>query len=236
MTKAIILLSGGLDSATTCAVAKQQGFELCGISFNYGQRHHIELQSAQKIAQSFNISSYKIIDLDLRTFGGSALTADIAVPKNQTIPSVTDNQNNIPITYVPARNTIFLSYALAFSELLNCYDIFIGVNAIDYSGYPDCRKDYINAYEKMANLALASTINNNKKITIHTPLIDLTKAQIIQLGLKLHVDYAITHSCYDPQIINQTTYACGKCDSCQIRLEGFKKAGSVDPIKYFNSW
>lgn len=236
MTKAIILLSGGLDSATTCAVAKQQGFELCGISFNYGQRHQIELQSAQKIAESFNISSYKIINLDLRTFGGSALTADIAVPKNQIIPSLPHNKNNIPITYVPARNTIFLSYALAYAELLDCFDIFIGVNAVDYSGYPDCRKEYILAYEKMANLACASTINNHKRINIHTPLIDLTKVQIIQLGLELRVDYSLTHSCYDPQIINQTAYACGKCDSCQIRLDGFKKAGTVDPIEYFNSF
>jgi 7-cyano-7-deazaguanine synthase len=228
MKTAIILLSGGLDSATTCAIAKSQGFELYGLSFFYGQRHKIELESAQKIANFFQFKEYKVANIDLRIFGGSALTADIAVPKNQD--EIINNQ--IPITYVPARNTVFLSYALAYSEVISCFDIFIGVNAVDYSGYPDCRKEFIDAYEKMANLACASTVQNKGKIKIHTPLIDLKKSEIIKIGEQLGVDYSITHSCYDPIEINQEFYSCGKCDSCKIRLKGFKDAGLVDKIKY----
>jgi 7-cyano-7-deazaguanine synthase len=228
MKTAIILLSGGLDSATTCAIAKSQGFELYGLSFFYGQRHKIELESAQKIADFFQFKEYKIANIDLRIFGGSALTADIAVPKNQD--EIINNQ--IPITYVPARNTVFLSYALAYSEVISCFDIFIGVNAVDYSGYPDCRKEFIDAYEKMANLACASAVQNKGKIKIHTPLIDLKKSQIIKIGEQLGVDYSITHSCYDPIEINQKFYSCGKCDSCKIRLKGFKDAGLNDKIKY----
>jgi len=228
MKTAIILLSGGLDSATTCAIAKSQGFELYGLSFFYGQRHKIELESAQKIADFFQFKEYKIANIDLRIFGGSALTADIAVPKNQD--EIINNQ--IPITYVPARNTVFLSYALAYSEVISCFDIFIGVNAVDYSGYPDCRKEFIDAYEKMANLACASAVQNKGKIKIHTPLIDLKKSQIIKIGEQLGVDYSITHSCYDPIEINQKFYSCGKCDSCKIRLKGFKDAGLIDKIKY----
>ena len=228
MKTAIILLSGGLDSATTCAIAKSQGFELYGLSFFYGQRHKIELESAQKIANFFQFKEYKVANIDLRIFGGSALTADIAVPKNQD--EIINNQ--IPITYVPARNTVFLSYALAYSEVISCFDIFIGVNAVDYSGYPDCRKEFIDAYEKMANLACASTVQNKGKIKIHTPLIDLKKSQIIKIGEQLGVDYSITHSCYDPIEINQEFYSCGKCDSCKIRLKGFKDAGLIDKIKY----
>jgi 7-cyano-7-deazaguanine synthase len=228
MKTAIILLSGGLDSATTCAIAKSQGFELYGLSFFYGQRHKIELESAQKIANFFQFKEYKVANIDLRIFGGSALTADIAVPKNQD--EIINNQ--IPITYVPARNTVFLSYALAYSEVISCFDIFIGVNAVDYSGYPDCRKEFIDAYEKMANLACASAVQNKGKIKIHTPLIDLKKSQIIKIGEQLGVDYSITHSCYDPIEINQKFYSCGKCDSCKIRLKGFKDAGLNDKIKY----
>jgi len=230
MKKAVILLSGGLDSATTCAVAKNHGFDIYGLSFFYGQRHKIELESAQKIADFFKLKEYKIADIDLRIFGGSALTSDIDVPKNNN-----DSINSsIPITYVPARNTIFLSYALAFAEVLDCFDIFIGVNAVDYSGYPDCRIEYIEAFQNMANLACASTIQNKGKITIHTPLINLKKSEIIQLGTGLGVDYSITHSCYDPISIDHKNYACGKCDSCRIRLEGFKKAGLKDNIFYAN--
>ncbi|NBX52621.1 MAG: 7-cyano-7-deazaguanine synthase QueC [Proteobacteria bacterium] len=228
MKKAVILLSGGLDSATTCAIAKNDGFEMYGLSFFYGQRHKIELESAQKIADFFKIKEYKIANIDLRIFGGSALTSDIDVPKN----NISLTNTSIPITYVPARNTIFLSYALAFAEILNCFDIFIGVNAIDYSGYPDCRIEYIEAFQKMANLACASTVENKGKITIHTPLINLKKSEIIRLGNNLGVDYSITHSCYDPILLDHKNYACGKCDSCRIRLDGFSKAGLKDNIFY----
>ena len=231
MKKVIILLSGGLDSATTCAIAKSQGFELYGLSFFYGQRHQVELESAQKIVNFFQFKEYKIANIDLRIFGGSALTSDIEVPKNNII----ENQNYnspIPITYVPARNTIFLSYALAFAEVVQSFDIFIGVNAVDYSGYPDCRKEFIDAFQTLANLACASSSQNIGSFKIHTPLIALKKSEIIQKGVELGVDYSITHSCYDPQIINGENYACGTCDSCLIRLDGFKKAGLNDKIKY----
>lgn len=216
--KAAILLSGGLDSATACAIAKASGFEVYAISFDYGQRHRFELECASAQAKLQNIKEHKIIKIDLRTFGASALTSEIDVPKNRDEQKM---QSEIPITYVPARNTIFLSYALAYAEVLNAFDIFIGVNAVDYSGYPDCRPEYIKAFEVMANLATKTGVEG-KKLTIHTPLIDLTKAQIIKKGIELGVDYSKTTSCYDP---SETGQACGVCDSCILREKGFKEAG-----------
>jgi len=233
MKKAVILISGGLDSATISGIAKAQNFELYGLSFDYGQRHKIELESAKKIADFFSFKEHKTANIDLRIFGKSALTADIAVPKSKF--AFNKNQqisDEIPITYVPARNTIFLSYCLAYCEVINAFDIFIGVNAIDYSGYPDCRKDYINAFTSMANLACASTIDLQNRFTIHTPLSDMDKKTIILNGIKLGVDYSLTHSCYDPEFIDQKIYSCGQCDSCRIRLKGFADANSIDKILY----
>jgi 7-cyano-7-deazaguanine synthase len=224
MNKAVILLSGGLDSVTALAIAKAQGFECYALSFRYGQRHAIELDCAQQVAQSQGVAEHRIIDIDLAAFGGSALTdMNIDVPHDEV---ATDE---IPITYVPARNTIFLSYALAWAEVLGSSDIFIGVNALDYSGYPDCRAEFIAAYETMANLATKAGVTGGGKITIHTPLIDLTKAQIIQQGLKLGVDYGQTTSCYDPA---PDGASCGTCDTCRLRLKGFKEAGIADPRPY----
>ena len=225
MKTAIILLSGGLDSATTCAIAKSQGFELYGLSFFYGQRHKIELESAQKIADFFQFKEYKIANIDLRIFGGSALTSDIPMP---TVPSIA-----IPITYVPARNTIFLSYALAYAEVVGAFDIFVGVNVVDYSGYPDCRPDFIRAFEKLANLATAVGVEGKGEFKIHAPLIKMSKKEIIEAGIKLGVDYSQTHSCYDPIMRDEKIYACGKCESCQLRLAGFASANLSDPIYYF---
>jgi 7-cyano-7-deazaguanine synthase len=225
--KAIVLLSGGLDSTTTLAIAKNAGFDIYALSFSYGQRHNIELEFAKKIAQEFSVKEHKIATIDLRTFGGSALTSEIKVPKDQEIM-----QNKIPVTYVPARNTIFLSYALAYAEVIGSFDIFIGVNAIDYSGYPDCRPEFIETFEKLATLATAAGIENKGKFKIHTPLIKLSKKEIIEEGIKNGVDYSITHSCYDPIIIDNSTVSCGKCDSCQLRLEGFKEAGIKDMLTY----
>ena len=213
--KAVLLLSGGLDSATTLAIAKQQGFAVYALSFAYGQRHEVELKSAKKVAENLGVTEHKIAEIDLRLFGGSALTSDIAVPKNRSLENIS---HGIPITYVPARNTIFLSFALAWAEVLEAYDIFIGVNAIDYSGYPDCRPEFISAFEKMANLATAYALEKGKQIKIHTPLINLTKAEIIKQGLSLGVDYSLTISCYDPTVEGK---ACGICDSCIIRNKGF---------------
>jgi len=233
MKKAVILISGGLDSATISGIAKAQNFELYGLSFDYGQRNKIELESAKKIADFFSFKEHKIANIDLRIFGKSALTADIAVPKSKF--AFDKNQqisDEIPITYVPARNTIFLSYCLAYCEVINAFDIFIGVNAIDYSGYPDCRKDYVNAFTSMANLACASTIDLQNRFTIHTPLSDMDKKTIILNGIKLGVDYSLTHSCYDPEFIDQKIYSCGQCDSCRIRLKGFADANSIDKILY----
>ncbi len=227
MKKAVILLSGGLDSTTVLAIAKKQGFECHAISFDYGQRHKVELKNAANIAQKFGVKSHKIAKIDLRIFGGSALTDEIEVPKD-----VIEN-GEIPITYVPARNTIFLSYALAFAETIDAFDIFIGANAVDYSGYPDCRPQFIAAYENMANLATSACVSGQKKLKIHAPLIDLTKKAIIEAGNALGVDYCLTHSCYDPKIENGMTISCGKCDSCKYRLKGFKEAGLVDEIEYF---
>jgi len=219
--KAVILLSGGLDSATILAMAKDQGYECYALSFNYGQRHAAELNAAAKVVSIFNVIEHKTIDLDLTQIGGSALTDNkIAVPESAT--------EGIPVTYVPARNTIFLSYALAWAEVLEINNIFIGVNAVDYSGYPDCRPEYIQAFERMANLATKSGVEGTK-LTIHTPLIDLSKADIIQQGSKLKVDYALTISCYQ---VNKHGRACGVCDSCRFRKEGFENAGIPDPTHY----
>ena len=224
--KAVVLLSGGLDSTTTLAIASAEGYDCYVMSFRYGQRNNIELKSAQYIAKSFEVKQHAIIDIDLRIFGGSALTADIEVPKAHSNTEVSDG---IPITYVPARNTIFLSYALAWSEVLSADAIFIGVNAIDYSGYPDCRPEFIEVYEKLANLATQTGVEGNTKVKICTPLIEKTKAEIIQIGTSLGVDYSRTLSCYDPDSEGR---ACGICDSCHLRRKGFEDAGIPDPTIY----
>ncbi len=224
--KAVVLLSGGLDSATALAMAAAEGFDCYALSFGYGQRHAIELTCADQVAQTQGVAEHRIIDIDLAAFGGSALT-DLAIE----VPHTESSPEEIPITYVPARNTIFLSYALAWAEVLGSTNIFIGVNALDYSGYPDCRPEFIAAYETMANLATKAGVTDEEKLTIHTPLIDLTKAQIIQKGLELGVDYGATSSCYDPA---PGGAACGTCDSCRLRLKGFKENGTKDPRNYMN--
>jgi 7-cyano-7-deazaguanine synthase len=221
---AVVLLSGGLDSTTAMAIAKSQGFECYAMSFRYGQRHKVELVRAQEVAHRLGAKQHVIVDFDLRQFGGSALTSDIEVPKDR---SLDDMGHGIPVTYVPARNTIFLSFALAWAETLGASDIFVGVNALDYSGYPDCRPEYIEAYERMANLATKAGVEGTQHLKIHTPLIHMTKAQIIQAGLALGVDYGITSSCYDP---GPNGEPCGQCDSCQLRAKGFAEAGNVDPL------
>jgi 7-cyano-7-deazaguanine synthase len=222
--KAVVLLSGGLDSATCLAIARHQGFEPYALSFRYGQRHSLELEAAARVAGAFGAVEHVIVDFDLRQFGGSALTADIDVPKGRDPEHL---GSDIPITYVPARNTIFLSFALAWAEVVGAQDIFIGVNALDYSGYPDCRPEYIRAYETMANLATKAGVEGTQRLTIHTPLIQLTKAQIIQRGIELGVDYSLTFSCYDPA---PDGAPCGECDSCLLRAKGFAEAGVVDPV------
>ena len=224
--KAVVLLSGGLDSSTCVAIAKDQGFEVYGLSFSYGQRDNHELNAARKVAKSMNINRHEIIDIDLRAFGGSALTDDIDVPKGRSEEEIDDE---IPVTYVPARNTIFLSFALAFAETIESSDIFIGVNALDYSGYPDCRPEYITSFQEMARLATKIGVEGDDGVRINTPLIDMTKAEIIKTGLSLGVDYSMTTSCYDPA---QDGSACGECDSCLLRLKGFKEASGIDPIRY----
>lgn len=231
MKKAIVLLSGGLDSTTVLAIAKNLGFEIYALSFSYGQRHEIELQSAKKIGEKFAVAEHKIAKIDLRIFGGSALTADIAVPKKLT---TYDSRltTKIPITYVPARNTIFLSYALAYAEVVGAFDIFIGVNAVDYSGYPDCRPEFIQTFEKLAQLATAAGTEGERKFKINAPLITMSKKEIIATGIGLGVDYSETHSCYDPIEKNGEIFACGKCDSCRLRLAGFREAGVADGLKY----
>lgn len=223
--KAVILLSGGLDSSTTLAIAKSEEFELYALTANYGQRHQIEIEFARQVAEKIGVKKHTIIDLNLRQFGGSALTDDIAVPVNRTLEEM---EEEIPVTYVPARNTILLSFALAWAEVLGSTDIFTGVNAVDYSGYPDCRPEYIEAFEKMANLATKAGVEGNK-LTIHTPLINLTKAEIIKLGIELGVDYSTTLTCYEP---SPSGAACGNCDSCILRAKGFEEAGIQDPTKY----
>ena len=225
--KAVILLSGGLDSATTLAIAGSEGFQLFALTFAYGQRHKREIAAAKKIAASLGVAEHRIVDIDLGAFGGSALTdSAIDVPKDR---ADLDNASRIPPTYVPARNTIFLSYALAWAEALGAFDIFIGVNSTDYSGYPDCRAQFIAAFEKTANLATAAAVEGKGRYRIHTPIIDMTKAQIILTGAKLGVDYSLTHSCYDP---DRQGRSCGRCDSCRLRLKGFAQAGLKDPIEY----
>lgn len=224
MTNAVVLLSGGLDSATALAIAKSEGFRPHALSFRYGQRHAVELDAAARVAAALGVIEHLIVDIDLRRFGGSALTADIAVPKDRPIAGL---DAGIPITYVPARNTIFLSFALAWAEVLGASDIVIGVNALDYSGYPDCRPDYIAAFERLANLATAAGVEGRQHLRIHAPLIELTKAQIIQRGLALGVDYALTSSCYDPGVDGRP---CGGCDSCLLRAKGFAEAGVADPL------
>lgn len=224
--KAVVLLSGGLDSTTTLAIAKSEGFDAHAISFRYGQRHHIEIESAKRVAARFDVRQHVIADIDLRMFGGSALTSKIEVPKSR---SISEMSQGIPITYVPARNTIFLSFALAWAEVLEASDIFLGVNILDYSGYPDCRPEYIEAYQRMANLATKAGVEGRQKLQIHTPLIKLSKAQIIRRGIELGVDYSLTSSCYDP---SQAGEACGRCDSCILRLKGFSENGISDPIRY----
>lgn len=225
MTKAVVLLSGGLDSTTTLAIAKAEGFTPYALSFRYGQRHAVELTAAQRVATALGVAEHVTVDIDLRRFGGSALTADIPVPKGRPAAHLSEA---IPITYVPARNTVFLSFALAWAEVLGSNDIFIGVNALDYSGYPDCRPEYIAAFEHLANLATAAGVEGRQRLKIHAPLIELTKAQIIQRGRALGVDYGLTSSCYDPGPDGEP---CGQCDSCQLRAKGFREAGMADPLR-----
>jgi 7-cyano-7-deazaguanine synthase len=224
--RAVVLLSGGLDSSTVLAMAKRQGFEPCALSFRYGQRHEWELEAARKVALAQGVSQHVVANIDLRIFGGSALTSDIAVPKDR---SVSEMAHGIPVTYVPARNTIFLSFALAWAEVLGASDIFVGVNALDYSGYPDCRPEYIEAFEKMANLATKAGVEGTSKIKIHAPLIEMSKAQIIRAGLDLGIDYSITSTCYEP---SPTGAACGRCDACSLRVKGFLEVGLEDPAPY----
>jgi len=224
--KAVCLLSGGIDSSTCLGVARREGFECYALSFDYGQRHRIELQAAARVAEFFGAREHRIIPVDLRAFGSSALTADdLAVPKHRSAAEMTQG---IPVTYVPARNTIFLAFALAWAEVLECSDIFIGVNAIDYSGYPDCRPEFIDAFERLANLATKSGVEGSR-MRIHTPLIKLSKAEIVRLGASAGLDFALTHSCYDP---DQGGRPCGQCDSCLLRRKGFQEAGLRDPLRY----
>jgi len=222
--KAVVLLSGGLDSATVLAIAKSEGFEPYAISFDYGQRHIVELACARRVAHALGARDHVVVAFDLRVFGGSALTSAIAVPKGR---SAAEMAHGIPVTYVPARNTIFLSFALAWAETLDATDVFVGVNALDYSGYPDCRPEYIAAYEQMASLATKAGVEGARRLKIHAPLIELTKAQIIRRGLALGVDYALTSSCYDP---GPEGAPCGGCDSCVLRQKGFAEAGEADPL------
>ena len=223
---AVVLLSGGLDSATVLAVAKHQGFTPYAMTFRYGQRHATEIEAARRVARHYGVADHVIVDIDLRTFGGSALTADIAVPKDRSSDAMS---TGIPITYVPARNTIFLSFCLAWAEVLGASDVFIGVNALDYSGYPDCRPEYVAAFERMANLATRGGVDGTNPIRIQTPLLHLSKREIVELGRSLDVDYAITLSCYDPSPDGK---ACGHCDACTLRLKGFAEAGARDPAPY----
>ena len=220
------LLSGGLDSATVLAIARSEGYELHALSFSYGQRHIVELDAARRVASAIGVADHRIAKIDLRVFGGSALTGDFAVPKGRMADEMS---HDIPITYVPARNTIFLSFALAWAEVLGSSDIFIGVNALDYSGYPDCRPEFIAAFEKMANLATKAGVEGRQALVVHTPLIALTKAEIIRKGIALGVDYGLTSSCYDPSASGEP---CGECDSCLLRRKGFRENGIEDPLRY----
>jgi 7-cyano-7-deazaguanine synthase len=224
--KAVVLLSGGLDSTTALAIAIAEGYAVYAMSFRYGQRHAVELESARRVAAAMGVARHLVVDIDLRAIGGSALTDEIAVPKAR---SSAEMSAEIPVTYVPARNTIFLSFALGWAEVLGAADIFIGVNALDYSGYPDCRPEYIEAFERMANLATKAGVEGHTRLKIHAPLIAMSKAEIIRRGLELGVDYALTHSCYDP---TADGLACGRCDSCLLRQKGFAEAGAPDPLVY----
>lgn len=224
--KAIVLLSGGIDSSTTMAIAKSEGYELYALSIDYGQRHMLELDKARQVVAYFNAKEHRIVHVDLRGIGGSALTSDIEVPKDR---SLKDIAHGIPVTYVPARNTIFLAIALSWAEVIEAETIFLGVNVLDYSDYPDCRPEYIRAFERTANLGTRAGVEGIRKFTIKTPLIDKTKAEIIKKGVALGVDFRITHSCYDP---TREGIACGRCDSCLLRRKGFREAGIEDPIKY----
>lgn len=225
--RAVILLSGGLDSATTLAVASSEGFRCYALTFAYGQRHKREIEAARRVAEFIGVAEHRIIDIDLAAFGGSALTdSAIDVPKDR---ADLNESKEVPLTYVPARNTIFLSYALAWAEVLGAFDIFIGVNSTDYSGYPDCRAEFIAAFEKIANLATAAAVEGKGRYVIHTPIIQMTKAQIVLKGTELGIDYSLTHSCYDPDSQGRS---CGQCDSCRLRLKGFTDAGLKDPIEY----
>ena len=225
-SKAVVLLSGGADSTTALAIAKSEGFEVYALTFRYGQRHEFEINAARRVAENLGVARHLVADIDLRLIGGSALTSDIPVPKDRPVDEMS---HGIPVTYVPARNTIFLSFALAWAEVLGASDIFIGVNALDYSGYPDCRPEFIDAYRRMANLATKAGVEGRQNLNIHTPLISLTKGQIIHRGLELGVDYALTSSCYEPSLDGE---ACGRCDSCLLRLKGFVENGIGDPVPY----
>ncbi|MBI4553856.1 MAG: 7-cyano-7-deazaguanine synthase QueC [Candidatus Latescibacteria bacterium] len=224
--KAVILLSGGVDSATTLAIARRDGFDLYAISFDYGQRHRSELRAARRVADAMGVVRHVLIPFDLRAIGGSALTDDIPVPKGRDEAAMSAN---IPVTYVPARNTIFLAFALGWAEALGAFDLYMGVNAIDYSGYPDCRPEYIAAFERLAVLATKAGVEGVGRFRVHTPLIRMTKAEIIRTGAALGVDYSLTHSCYDP---TPDGLACGQCDSCLLRQKGFRSAGLSDPTRY----
>jgi 7-cyano-7-deazaguanine synthase len=223
---AVVLLSGGLDSTTLLAYAIGEGFLVHAMTFRYGQRHAVEVEAARRVARAFQAHDHRIVDIDLRAFGGSALTGDIEVPKDRL---TSEMSRGIPITYVPARNTIFLSYALAWSEVLGASDIFIGVNAVDYSGYPDCRPEYVAAFERMANLATRGAVEGETPVRVRAPLIDLTKREIIELGMRLGVDYGMTTSCYDP---SPSGAGCGRCDACRLRLAAFEAVGAKDPARY----
>lgn len=224
--RAVVLLSGGLDSTTTLAIAESEGYEVRAMTFRYGQRHQVEIEAARRAAERFAVAEHVVVDIDLTIFGGSALTSDLAVPKGRTAEEMAAG---IPITYVPARNTIFLSFAMAWAEVLGAEDIFIGVNAVDYSGYPDCRPEYIEAYQLMANLATRDSVEGGSRLTIHTPLIRMTKGEIVRRGLELGVDYGQTRTCYEPSPEGE---ACGECDACLLRLKGFADNGLEDPAPY----
>jgi 7-cyano-7-deazaguanine synthase len=227
--KAVVLLSGGIDSTTVLAIVRGMGYEVYSLSFRYGQRHAVELKAAQRVAETLGVKEHRVMDIDLGAIGGSALTDHIDVPKAR---SETEMNRGIPVTYVPARNTLFLSFALAWAEVLGAWDIFIGVTAVDYSGYPDCRPEFIEAFEKMANLATRAGVEGPARIRIKTPVISMSKAEIIRTGAALGVDYGMTHSCYDPSSSGE---ACGRCDSCMLRRRGFKEAGMEDPTRYVSN-
>lgn len=228
---AIVLLSGGLDSTTVLAIAKDQGYTPYALSFRYGQRHSVELEAAKRVAEAQGVARHVIADIDLRVFGGSALTSDIDVPKHESLDDAGDKDSgsSVPVTYVPARNTIFLSFALAYAETVGASDIFTGVTAVDYSGYPDCRPEYMEAYERMANLATRAGVEGTQSLKLHSPLIAMSKADIVREGLRLGVDYSLTSSCYDP---DDQGRACGHCETCLLRLKGFAEAGVTDPVQY----